>query len=266
MEEILKKTKEIARKAGEEVLCFYDLNKTKINTKENQTPVTETDLASEKIIVEGLAKFDYGILSEEMLSSSDRFDKKRVWIIDPLDGTSDFISRTGEFSIMIGLVENGEPILGVVYQPALDKMYYATKGAGAFLEEKGSIRELSVSVKNNFEDFVMVASRHHLMPLDENIFKNLGMKEMITQGSAGLKIGLITENKGDFYIAPSPKTGEWDICAGDIILSEAGGKTSDLNGDKIMYNKEQYNNENGFVVSNGVLHEEIIAEIKKLKK
>jgi 3'(2'), 5'-bisphosphate nucleotidase len=263
MKKELEKAKIAARKAGEEILRFYNEGAIGIETKNNKTPVTEADLASEKIILNELSDFKYGIVSEEMLGSDDRKEKKRTWIIDPLDGTSDFISRTGEFSVMIGLVERGEPILGVVYQPVIDKMYYAVKGEGAFVEEKGETKKLIVSEKNNFKDFIMVASRHHLQPLDIAVFENLGMKEKITFGSAGLKIGLMTENKGDFYICPSHKTGEWDICAGDIILSEAGGKTSDLNGDKIKYNKDTHYNENGFVCSNGVLHEEIIIEIKK---
>ena len=266
MKNILEKTKEVARTAGKEILRRYEENRNKVVIKENKTPVTEADLASEKIIVDGLKEFDYGILSEEMLGSSDRFDKKRVWIIDTLDGNSEFISRTGEFSIMVGLVENGEPILGVVYQPAKDEFYYATKGGGSYFEKKGVITKMEVSSRDNFQDFVMVASRNHLMPLDEKMFLSLKMKEMIKHGSVGPKVGLIGRGLADFYITPSPKTGEWDICASDIILSEAGGVVTDLNGDKLKYNKEQYLNLNGFVCSNGVLHEEIIAEIRNLRE
>lgn len=264
MEKILEKVKEVVREAGGEIMKKYKGNN-EISRKKDKTLVTEVDLLSEKIILEGLAEFDYGILSEEKLGANDRMSKKRVWVIDPIDGTMDFIKETGEFSVMVGLVENGKAILGVVYQPTKDKMYSAILGGGAFLEEGGQIKKLQVSKNDDCSNVSMLGSRHHMKELEVKLCQDLGIIDFITHGSAGLKMCLIAEQKADIYINSSDKTGEWDICAGGIILNEAGGKLTDMNGDDFVYNKEQYLNLEGFVASNGVLHEKVIEGIRKIR-
>ena len=264
MQEILEKVKKVARVAGSEIMKFYGSDN-RIIKKADKTLVTEVDLLSEKIILKGLAEFDYGILSEEKLGANDRMNKKRVWVIDPIDGTMDFIKETGEFSVMIGLVENGKPILGVVFQPSVDKMYYATLGGGSFLEENGEITKLNVSQNNDYSQAKVFGGRHHVIELESCLCNDLGISNFIGHGSAGLKIGLIAEKKADLYISSIDKTGEWDICAGEIILKEAGGILTDMNGDEIKYNKKQYLNLNGFVASNGVLHKKVIEGIKKIR-
>ena len=265
MQKILEKVKKVAREAGVEIMARYGADN-EISKKKDKTLVTEVDLLSEKIILDGLAEYGYGILSEEKLGSRDRMSKKRVWIIDPIDGTMDFIKETGEFSVMIGLVENGRPILGVVYQPSVDKMYYASLGEGSFLEENGGIKKLEVSGNSDCAKASMLGSRHHMKGLEVRLCQNLGIVDFITHGSAGLKMCLIAEQKADIYINSSDKTGEWDICAGEIIINEAGGRVSDLDGDDFLYNRENYLNLNGFVVSNGVLHEKVIGEIGRARE
>ncbi len=264
MEEILEKVKAIVREAGSEIMRLYGAENI-ATEKPDKTLVTDADLLSEKIILEGLAEFDYGTLSEERLSSDDRITKKRTWVIDPIDGTMDFVKKTGEFSIMVGLVEDGKVILGVVYQPSEDKLYYATSGGGSFLEKNGAIKELKVSNNSDFSQITMFGARHHVREMEIKLYNNLGITDFITCGSAGLKMGLITEKKADVYINSSNKTAEWDICAGDIIVTEAGGMVTDLDGTPIVYNKESYLNLNGFVVTNGVLHDRVIEGIKSLK-
>ncbi|MDA3840512.1 MAG: 3'(2'),5'-bisphosphate nucleotidase CysQ [Patescibacteria group bacterium] len=264
MKEILEKVKDVAREAGAEIMKFYGEDN-EISKKKDKTLVTEVDLLSEKIILEGLKEFNYGFLSEEKLGSAGRAESERVWVIDPIDGTMDFIKETGEFSVMIGLVENGKPILGVVYQPTKDKLYSAVIGGGSFLEEKGEIKKLEVSKIDDYSQACVFGGRKYIKGLEAKLCNDLGISDFLNHGSAGLKVGLIAEQKADLYISSIDKTGEWDICAGDIILREAGGKTTDMNGNDFIYNKKQYLNLDGFVASNGILHEKVIEEIKKIR-
>ncbi|PLX21826.1 3'(2'),5'-bisphosphate nucleotidase CysQ [Candidatus Parcubacteria bacterium] len=264
MEKILEKVKEVVRRSGKEIMKNYG-DDNEVTTKKDKTPVTEIDLLSEKIIIDGLSELGYGFLSEERLGSKDRLDDERIWVIDPIDGTKDFINQTGEFSVMVGLVENNESILGVVYQPAFDKLYFATKGGGAYLEEAGKIKKMNVSRTDDCGDIKMLASRYHMMDLEQNLSREMDITDFLSHGSAGLKIALIAEQKADLYINSSDRTAEWDICAADIIIREAGGMITDMNGSRIMYNKENYLNLKGYVVSNGLVHDKVLAKIKELR-
>ncbi len=155
----------IAKKAGEKILEIYDTDYKKYE-KRDKSPVTEADLISEKIILQGLKKYNYGFLSEEKGDNLRNLNNGKNWVIDPLDGTLDFIQKTGEFSIMVGLVCRGEPILGVVYQPTEDKVYFAEKGRGAYLAYKGAIRKLRVSQISKMEEVRLLSSRNHFNPME----------------------------------------------------------------------------------------------------
>lgn len=253
----------IIKKAGQAALLYYN-KKLKIASKENNSPVTEADLASNKIICEELRKYEYGILSEEEKDDSSRLNKDRVWIIDPLDGTKDFIEKTGEFSIMIGLVEktkNGDfkPILGVVYKPIGDIAYYAMKNQGAFKQiGREDPIKLKVSKENNFNKINFFESRFHPSPDLKKMAVDLGIRNFISCGSAGLKLSYIAERKADLNINTSNHTYEWDLCAADIVLSEAGGRLSDVSGNEFSYNKKDPRNYEGYVASNGLIHNKVI--------
>ena len=259
--EIVNYISKLIRQAGQAALSFYGKNYN-INDKGNDSPVTEADLASEKIILEGLQKYGYGILSEETHDDRSRLKKDRVWIVDPLDGTKDFIEKTGEFTIMIALVENGEPVLGLVYQPVGDTLYYAAKGEGAYKqvgkEEPGRIR---VSSENNFEKALMFTSRHHQSDLEREFIDCYKLKA-ITRGSSK-KICEIAEGAGELNFNPTDKMKEWDLCAADIILSEAGGRLTDLDGNKYKYNQADPHI-HGYLATNGLIHNRIIEEIKMM--
>lgn len=254
--------KEIARMAGKETLKYY-CSKNVVRQKKNKTPVTEADIASEKIIKRGLKKFGFPILSEEAKDDKRRLVSDYVWIADPLDGTSDFINKEDEFSIMIALARNERPVLGVIYEPAADRLYFAQKGKGAFLEKDGRAKRIKVSSKSNPQGARMLMSRHHLLEEEIGVAKKLRMK-MKQMGSAGLKIARIAEGKAEIYINSSDKSSEWDTCAGDIILTEAGGKITNLNGRSIKYNRKNPRLLNGYIVSNKRLHEKIISTLKNL--
>jgi len=261
----LEQVKEIIKKAGSTVLGLYTTN-TKISYKEGGSPVTEADIASEKVILDGLKEFNYGIVSEETSEENDRHNKKRVWIIDPLDGTKGFIKKTGDFTIMIGLVEDGQPILGAVYQPTIDVLYYATVGNGAFKETAGEKQSLEVTKKTQTSELSLLVSRDHLRPTEIAVADKLSITDFKQRGSAGLKASLVAEGVADLYMNTSDKTGEYDICAADIIVTEAGGTVTDMSGDQLQYNKDITRNLNGFVVSNGQFHDQIIDTLNSIPK
>lgn len=254
---------ETIKKAGQAAMAFYD-DGNEVSYKDNESPVTKADLASEKVLLEGLQPFNYGVLSEETNEENDRLNKEKTWVIDPLDGTMDFIQKTGDFSIIVGLVENGQPVLGAVYQPVLDRLFYAMEGEGAFVLEKGKKKVLKVSAVSQFSKMKLLASRNHLQEMEVNFSEKMNIKEFVKSGSAGLKVVKVASADGDIYMNTSDKTFEWDICGGSIIIEEAGGVITDMDGNKFIFNKKDPKNSKGFVVSNGQKHQEIIDILKKL--
>ena len=258
----IQEIKNIAYLAGQEILKHYN-NDLQIAYKKDNSPLTEADLASDRIIKEGLKKYGFPILSEE---ATDDFKKRKnsdyVWIVDPLDGTSDFIQKTDEFAVMIGLAnKEGGAVLGVVYAPALGELYFAEKGKGSFCEENGKIKKNTVSGKENFSEMAILLSRNHLLETEIKISKKLDLMKKHS-GSAGLKICRIAEGKAEIYINSSNKSSEWDTCAGNIILQEAGGRITDVNGEELDYNRSNPRHCEGYVVSNGKCHQSIINELK----
>ena len=230
-------------------------------------PVTEADRAASLIIVNGLrgAFPDDGILSEEETDTAHRLDKSRAWFVDPIDGTSGFIDKTGDFAIQIGLAINGESALGVVYQPLDDKMFYAAKDSGAWLETiNAERRKLQVSTETDFRQMTMAISRSHRSPRMSEVVARFQFKRELARGSVGVKIGLLALQEADVYIHLSPRTKHWDTCAPEIILREAGGETTDLFGARLVYNTSDVQNHNGVVASNGAAHDSIINTLKPL--
>ncbi len=248
-----------AQEAGEKVLELYN-TETKSYEKEDKSLVTDADIAAEKIILNNLKKYGYGILSEETADDLSRLEEEMVWIIDPIDGTSHFIDKGGDFCIMIGLARKDKPIVGVVYQPTEDKLYFAEKGNGSYLYEKGEIRKLSVSSVSEVEEARFVFSRSHLGEEEESFIKENNITKKLFSGSVGIKMGLIAENKADCYVF-SGKTNQWDTCAPEIILKEAGGEVADLKGDSFVYNREEARNLSGVLATNGKVHNKIISRI-----
>ncbi|HBO16910.1 MAG: hypothetical protein UR69_C0001G0127 [Candidatus Moranbacteria bacterium GW2011_GWE2_35_2-] len=263
----IEKIKEIAKKSGEKVLEYYykDYNISYKDSGGKKSPLTEADLASNKIIMEELEKYNFPILSEETEDDLSRLQSEYVWIVDPLDGTSDFMEKTGEFSILIGLVKNGEPVLGVVFEPAKNTFYWAEKGKGAFMEKNGKIKKINVSNEDNFQDMTILLSRNHLLESDKKLCENLKIGKQTKRGSTS-KMCVIARGDAEIYVNTSDKTGEWDTCAPQVVLTEAGGKIVDMRGKELMYNKKNPKNLNGFVVSNGENYARIVEELKRVIK
>jgi 3'(2'), 5'-bisphosphate nucleotidase len=268
-QDLLKQLQKVVREAGQAILPYYHgeiANEIKEKIEAHKTsPFTEADLLAEKIILAGLQPYGYGILSEETKDSAFRLSQERVWLIDPLDGTKDFIQQTGEFTIMVGLAEKGKVILGVVYWPTADKLYYATQGGGAFCQQ-GSAEPvpLQVSQLSDLSPARLLVSRNHLMPAEQQVAQNAGITKLLTCGSAGLKICRVAVGEADLYLQTSDKTSEWDCGAADIILTEAGGRLTDKHGRELVYNRQNPINLDGFVASNGFLHEQAIAGLAKV--
>jgi 3'(2'), 5'-bisphosphate nucleotidase len=261
----------LARKAGDKILEYYSngfIAEEKIGADNFAEPVTIADRTASEIIVSGLQNEfpDDGILSEELPDTTRRLSKNRVWIIDPLDGTKGFIDKNGDFAVQIGLAKNGESVLGVVFLPLQNDLYFASKNSGAFLAKNDeNPTKLKVSDKTEFSEMNLAVSRNHRSNNMNRVVQDFGLKNEIRRGSVGLKIGLITQQICDLYIHFSPRTKHWDTCAPEIIIKEAGGKLTDIFGEKIIYNTKDVQNHNGVLASCGIeAHEKTIKNLKPL--
>ena len=258
MREDLEAAKGLAVRAGAILLEHFVAPK--VRWKGRGNPVTEADrLASAFLMKElkGMFPAD-GFLSEEEADDPDRLLKSRVWIIDPLDGTIEFIDRLGEFAVMIGLSVDGISSLGIVYQPLTEKLYYAELGSGAFLTENRTTRLLQVSPESNLPAMTIALSRSHHTANVDLIQRELGITNTIASGSLGLKVGLICEGRAHLYLYTTPHTSQWDTCAADVILHEAGGRMTDLLNVPLRYNRSEVRNLNGVIASNGIVHDRIV--------
>lgn len=232
--------------------------------KSDASPVTVADMASQKILAQALKPFGWPILSEETADSPDRLKAHRLWIVDPLDGTIDFIAGTDEYCVMVALVEDGVPVLGCIYLPATDTFYYAQKAMGAYQQiAQAPPTKLHVSTQSHLASARMLGSKNHLLQRELDCAHALGITNIVQRGSAGVKGILIAQGEADVYITTSLQTGEWDTCALDSIVREAGGMVTDMSGKRLVYNKPHPLNENGFVVTNGVLHATIVQELTR---
>ncbi len=252
----------LAQKAGKRILEFYALEiiaEEKFGVDNLSEPVTIADRTASRIIVEGLAEVfpDDAILSEEELDDVEtRVSGKRVWMIDPIDGTQGFINKDGDFGVQIGLTENNEAVLGVVFLPFHNEMFYAARGEGAFLVKNGEApKRLQVSAKTDYSQMTLAVSRNHLSKNMAKTAEYFSIGNVINRGSVGLKIGLIARQTADLYIHFSPRTKFWDSCAPQIILEEAGGKMTDLFGAPLRYDLHDVQNHNGILASNGAAHD-----------
>ena len=261
----LKITENLVREAGRMILEYYHQDY-RIDFKSENEPVTQADKAANAFITQRLKSLypEDGVLAEESKDDLRRLYCRRVWLVDPMDGTKEFIDKVGQFAVMIGLVEEAHPVLGAVYQPTNDTLFIAAKGNGAFVIRNGEWRTLKVSEVTEISQMSLVVSRSHRASLVDAMKNSLGIENEVLSGSVGLKIGLLVESKSDLYLHPNTKTKEWDTCAPEIILREAGGIITDLLGESLRYNKQNVYNQKGFIASNGKAHFDIIEKTKPL--
>jgi 3'(2'), 5'-bisphosphate nucleotidase len=247
-----------AKEAGREIRNLYET--IAFETKTDGSPVTLADTRSNEILLHILKATGIPILSEESGHSSDVYTA-RLWIIDPLDGTKDFLAKTGDFSVMIALLEKGQPILGVVYAPEYDTLYYAEKGAGTKIEKKGGLESLKCGTRTT--GLRALVSRTHPNTLLEEVIAKFGATSE-ARGSVGIKSGLLAEDAADFFLYTG-KLGEWDLCAPQLILTEAGGTVTDLHGAPLTYGNPDHRIQNGAVFSNGACHKAVLEAIATLQ-
>lgn len=231
--------KNIALKAGKAIMQVYERDFA-IYEKEDKSPLSEADLLSNTITCDSLAKFNLPILSEE--NSIISFEQRKNWeyffLVDPLDGTKEFIKRNGEFTVNIALIHKQSPVLGVVYAPALNLMYSAKKGEGAFKNDE------LLPLALNKDTYKIVASKSHMSDETKDFIDKLEVdkkKELISMGSS-LKLCLVASDEADIYPRLAP-TMEWDTAAADAIVREAKKMSYDFYSKKpLLYNKENLKN------------------------
>lgn len=270
LEEILAIARTVGWGAADILRSFYrgNSNNGDLEIQEKQDgPVTAADVATNQYILEKLQSTlgaDFGYLSEETYKSLSEsaqnllINHPWVWIIDPLDGTRDFIDKTGEYAVHIALVHQGRPILAIVAWPEAEKLYYATLGGGTFVETPtGITTQKSVSKLNLINDLSLVASRTHRDQRFKQLLNQLPFKEKHYVGSIGCKIATIIEQQADVYISLSGKSApkDWDMAAPELILTEAGGQFTHFDGTPLMYNQGDVNQWGGLMASNGQCHD-----------
>ncbi|MEC4815232.1 MAG: 3'(2'),5'-bisphosphate nucleotidase CysQ [Scytonema sp. PMC 1069.18] len=272
LKEILTLTRSVGREAADILRSYYhQTDNQNLDVKYKQDdPVTAADIAVNHFILEklqtALGTEDFAYISEETYTAG-QDTQEWVWIIDPLDGTRDFIEKTGEYAIHIALVKQKRPVLAVVAVPEAGKLYYAIKGSGAFVENRdGESFPLQTSSHKPLKDLTVVVSRSHRNERLEYLLQHLPCQNQKAIGSVGCKIATIVEQNADVYISLSGKSApkDWDIAAPELILTEAGGKYTHFDGTPLQYNTGDINQWGGLLASNGQYHEILCQEAEKI--
>lgn len=244
---------EIARSAGQMILEIYEKKQYEAYTKSDETPVTSADIAAHKLITERLSELtpDIPVLSEEDadISLEQRAQWERYWLVDPLDGTQEFIARSGDFATIIALVDNNKPTMGVVYGPVSGVTYYAYSGKGAW-----KIPDMSDSVKIHThkheqpgQSIAIAISRRQEINRITSRMSSAWNYDLIPLGSAALKACLVAEGAVDCYLRLGP-TGEWDTAATQCIVEEAGGRILSTQLEPLSYNERETLENPNFIV------------------
>lgn len=232
--------RDIARGAGELIMQYFTAG-FETSRKQDSSPVTDADIAANRFITEALAKLAPHIpaVAEEDEVINDA-GHARFWLVDPLDGTRSFIRGEPEFTVNIGLIENGAPKLGVIYVPPLKRMYFASEGRGAFRLDDGKEPQRLHARKPADDGLVVVKSKSHPSPATTAYLETINVKEM-RPGSSSVKFCLIAEGSADIY-PRFGRTMEWDTAAGHTILNEAGGRVETVDGKTLAYGKPGFEN------------------------
>lgn len=247
MNSILRDTIDAIKNAGKIIIKYFQSEYT-VKQKGIANPVTEADLETDTYLKNILTELypEYGWLSEETKDSAERLDKERVWVVDPLDGTKEFVEGIANFAISIGLVENGKPILGVIYNPISNDLYFAAKGMGTKLNGEPA----TICKNDNLSEMNILNSRSETKKGLWEIHKS-NFKELIPIGSIALKLAMVAVNKADFVGSLQPKN-EWDICAGHCLINESNGKLVTTENKKIVYNKKNTLTTPGLIAGNEI--------------
>jgi 3'(2'), 5'-bisphosphate nucleotidase len=254
----------VARAAAIEAAALvkrYRGTKLAIDNKAGDEPVTNADREASELILRHLeAAFPAdAILSEEVPDSGARLQQSRVWMVDPIDGTRDFISGDDGFAVMIGLCIDGRPQLGMLALPADDSLYAGIVGGEAWREAPDGTRTpLRPSTLAGPPGIRLVASKSHRTPNVDSFRQALSIDDEINVGSIGVKVAMVADARRDLYVYPGSRTKIWDTCAPEAVLLAAGGRMTDVHGRPITYTDVDLVNRGGIVASNGPLHERVL--------
>ncbi|MBC6409693.1 MAG: 3'(2'),5'-bisphosphate nucleotidase CysQ [Ekhidna sp.] len=250
LRELLSIAKEASLAAGREIIRIYETGDFSIKAKSDDSPLTKADTAAHQKITSILKTTNLPIISEEgkEIPYDERSKWEHLWMVDPLDGTKEFIKRNGEFTVNIALIHHNKPILGVVYPPVLKDLYWAVIGGGSFLEKNGESTHLNTTGRYPSDSGLkVVTSRSHISTETEEYLKKLNQPKIVSKGSS-LKFLLVASGEADLYPRFGP-TMEWDTAAAHIIVSEAGGRVVLENKDfPLTYNKKNLLNPNFIVL------------------
>lgn len=207
-----------------------------VRLKSPGQPVTIVDVAADRLLREVLLRGNPGDgwLSEESADAPDRLHRRRVWIVDPIDGTRSYVAKRPEFTISIGLVEAGNVVLGIVYNPATDELYRAVRGEGAFLDDARGTRPLAVRPPTAAGRGLLLASRGEIRALEVEPYRDEW--DVAPLGSTAYKLARVAAGEADGFVSRGPKS-EWDIAAGVLLVAEAGGRVTDLEGRPPRFNQ-----------------------------
>ena len=249
-QDVLDQIIDLSKQAGHEIMKVY-ATEFDVTKKDDNSPLTKADMAAHNTIVAGLKHLDiqYPILSEESASISfeQRSSWQTYWLVDPLDGTREFVKRNGEFTVNIALISEHRPILGVIYTPVTEICYFACQSKGAFKQNKGDLPVAIHTKQKQPELTVIVGSRSHQGDSLTHFLQKVGNHEIVSMGSS-LKSCLVAEGQADIYPRLGP-TSEWDTAAAQCIVEEAGGALVDTQGNTLLYNtKDSLLNPNFLVV------------------
>jgi 3'(2'), 5'-bisphosphate nucleotidase len=255
----------LAREAGELILRMRSPDLA-VDLKPGDEPVTEADRSASRLILQGLTEAfpDDVLISEENADDLRRLDADRVWYVDPIDGTKDFIRGSEGFAVMIGLAVAHRPVLGVVYEPVHDRLFRAAGDESWFQSRSKPPRRLRVSSVIESAEIRLVASKSERTPKIDEVKSALGIRDELNVGSVGLKLCLIALAERDLYVNPTSHSKVWDTCAPEAILRAAGGRITDVHGEPLHYDTTDVRRRDGLVASNGLVHDEVIARLGPL--
>jgi len=260
------------RVAREAAVLIRQVYRTKfsVDFKAPRDPVTEADRQANELICERLAaRFpNVPIVAEESepASFAGYRDAERIFFVDPLDGTREFVARNGEFVVMIGYVEGERATAGVIHAPESGISWVGEVGSGAYqTDDSGARLPISVSATKALGKARVVGSRSHRNPALEQALAALGARELVALGSAGLKAAEVAHGAADAYVAPHHAGMRWDACASDALITAAGGKLTNAWGARFDYRSEALGNDRGIVASNGEFHESIIEKLAAVR-
>ncbi len=238
-----------------------------IDRKAGDEPVTAADHAASDLILARLGEAfpGDGLLSEEVPDDGSRLHKSRVWMIDPIDGTRDFINGDDGYAVMIGLCVDGRPRVGALAMPATGVAYAGIAGGPGWKQlPDGTRTPLRTSTLAAPPGIRLVASKSHRTRNIDAFCRALGITDEMNVGSVGVKVGLVADDTRDLYVYPGSRTKLWDVCAPEAILLSAGGRFTDARGHEIPYTGPELYNRGGIVASNGPLHDRVLRVLADL--